>query len=503
MVHALAHLAPSDVLTRAAAYARDYRSGNHPISPSASSAALRERFCLPVTDDGLPGARVIDELIAAAEPGLVGNTSPNFYAWVMGASDPVGVAADWLTSAWGQNAAIYQSSPAAATAEEAVEAWLLELLDLPRDSSVGFVGGATMAAFVGLAAARGEVLRRGGYDIDAEGLQGAPKVHIFISDDAHVTNYAALRQLGFGETNFHKLPSDGAGLLCPDDLAVAMARVQGPKIIVAQAGHINSGGFEPLAEIAALARLHDAWMHVDGAFGLWVRASTTRKHLAMGAELADSWSVDGHKWLQLPYESGFAIVRNKIAHQRAMQKSAGYLNAAEEDGRNPSAFTPGLSRRAQGFAAWAVLRRLGRNGVATLVDRHCDAASRLARRISRVGGLEVLNRMDLNQIVVGCHSLSNESWKITALAERLNAGRCVFVRTALWKGRTVLRLSVISQDSEARHVETLAELIEGIWPEIETEVENMGALTLPVSSGMFQDGSTLSDTARFQASTTK
>ncbi len=501
MAQTLAHLTPSDVLTRAASYARGYRSSKHPISPSASAAALRERFCLPLTNDGFPGGRVIDELIAAAEPGLVGNTDPNFYAWVMGASDPVGVAADWLTSAWGQNAAIYQSSPAAATAEEAVEAWLLELLDLPRDSSVGFVSGATMAAFVSLAAARGEVLRRYGYDIDAEGLQGAPKVHVFLSDDAHVTNYAALRQLGFGEANFHRLPSDEAGLMRPKDLAASMIRAEGPKIIVAQAGHINSGGFEPLAEIAELARSHHAWMHVDGAFGLWARASVTRKDLATGAELADSWSVDGHKWLQLPYESGFAIVRNRKAHQRAMQKTAGYLNTDEEDGRNPSAYTPGLSRRAQGFAAWAVLRRLGRNGVAALVDRHCDAASRLARRISRVGGLEVLNRMELNQIVVGCHSLSNESWKITALAERLNAGRCVFVRTALWKGRIVLRLSVISQDTEARHVETLAELIEGIWPEI--EVENMGALTIPVSSGLFQDGSTLSDTARLQASTTK
>ncbi|MCV2871954.1 aminotransferase class V-fold PLP-dependent enzyme [Defluviimonas sp. WL0050] len=475
MAQTLAHLTPSDVLTRAASYARGYRSSKHPISPSASAAALRERFCLPLTNDGFPGGRVIDELIAAAEPGLVGNTDPNFYAWVMGASDPVGVAADWLTSAWGQNAAIYQSSPAAATAEEAVEAWLLELLDLPRDSSVGFVSGATMAAFVSLAAARGEVLRRYGYDIDAEGLQGAPKVHVFLSDDAHVTNYAALRQLGFGEANFHRLPSDEAGLMRPKDLAASMIRAEGPKIIVAQAGHINSGGFEPLAEIAELARSHHAWMHVDGAFGLWARASVTRKDLATGAELADSWSVDGHKWLQLPYESGFAIVRNRKAHQRAMQKTAGYLNTDEEDGRNPSAYTPGLSRRAQGFAAWAVLRRLGRNGVAGLVDRHCGAATVLAERLGRIGGLSVLNRVDLNQIIVGCHDRNNEHWKIAALADGLNAEQHFFVRTASWQGRTVLRLSIISQDVDFNHAEMLAEAIEELWPAIDAADERAAA----------------------------
>ena len=467
---------PADVLARAADYARAYRGGRRPISPTASAAELRGGFCLPLTEDGVAGPRVIDELIAAAEPGLVGNTDPNFYAWVMGGSNLVGVAADWLTATWGQNAAIYQSSPAAAIAEEAVEAWLLDLLDLPRDSSVGFVSGATMAAFVGLAAARGEVLRRAGYDVEVAGLQGAPKVHIFLSDDAHVTNYAALRQLGFGEANFHKLPSDGAGLMRPDDLARAMARVQGPKIVLAQAGHINSSGFEPLGEIAALARFHNAWMHVDGAFGLWARASADRKALTAGAELADSWSVDGHKWLQVPYDSGFAIVRHRDAHRRAMQKSAGYLNVAEEDGRNPSAFTPGLSRRAQAFAAWAVLRSHGRKGIAALVDRHCEAATELAARICRINGLSILNRVALNQIVIGCRDQKNEHQKMTALANRLNAGNRVFVRTAQWKERTVLRLSVISENTDFRHVETLAAMIGEIWPAIDTPCQTKPVL---------------------------
>ena len=273
MAHDGSNPAIEDYLDRAAHHARAYRAGRQPIGPTASVSSLRERFCLPLSDHGRSGAEVIDALIGAAEVGLVGNTDPNFFAWVMGGSNLVGVAADWLTSAWGQNAAIFQSSPAAAVAEEAVESWLLELLDLPRESSVGFVGGATTAAFVCLAAARAEVLRRAGYDLDRHGLQGAPLVAVFLSEDAHVTNFAALRNLGFGDENFHRMPSDGAGLMRLDDLAEALAHFDGPKIIIAQAGHINSGAFEPLQDIAGLARRHDAWLHIDGAFGLWARAS--------------------------------------------------------------------------------------------------------------------------------------------------------------------------------------------------------------------------------------
>ncbi len=456
-------LYPDNALILAAEYGQAYRGRPCPVSPSASTDALREKFCVELTDNGHPAAAVIQELIAAAEPGLVGNTDPNFYAWVMGGSDPVGVAADWLSAIWGQNAAIYQSSPAAAIAEEAVEAWLLELLDLPRESSVGFVSGATTAAFVGLAAARGEVLRRAGHDIDRDGLQGAPLVRIYLSDDAHVTNYVVLRQLGFGEANFHRLPCDAAGMMNTADLSEAMAGHDGPKIVLAQAGHINSGGFENLEEIASIARVHNAWVHVDGAFGLWARTLERTKHLAKGAELADSWSVDGHKWLQIPYDSGFAIVRNKEAHFRAMQKSAGYLNVAPNEGRNPSNWVPGLSRRAQGFAAWAVIRSLGRAGIAELIDRHCRSASLLSRRIEEIDGLSVLNKVNLNQLVVGCSSAASEDWKIEALAERLVTNYPVFLKTAKWNGRTVLRISVISRDTRHEHAEALAAAIECEW----------------------------------------
>ncbi|MBW6417647.1 aminotransferase class V-fold PLP-dependent enzyme [Celeribacter sp. PS-C1] len=455
--------ASDDLLVRTSRYCQAYRTRQRPIDPTVTPSQLRESFCLPLSEHGEPAATVIEDLIAAAEPGLVGSTDPNFFAWVIGGSDPVGVAADWLTSTWGQNAAIYQSSPAAAVAEEAVASWLLDLLDLPRASSVGLVNGATMATFVGLAAARDEVLRRHGHDYATNGLQGAPLVRIYLSDDAHVANYAALRQLGFGEVNIHKLPSNAAGLMRAGDLARAMEEHVGPKIVIAQAGHINSGGFEPLAEIANIARTHDAWMHVDGAFGLWARASTAHQHLTDGAELGDSWSVDGHKWLQIPYASGFAIVRHPDAHRRAMSMNAGYLNSGENDGRSPSAYVPELSRRAKGFAAWAVLRHLGRQGIEDLVERHCAAAKNLASRIEQIDGLSVLNEVTLNQIIVGCEDQNLEDRLIPALSTQLNERQRSFVRTARWKGRTILRLSIISKDTETRHTSSLANEIATAW----------------------------------------
>ncbi len=447
-------------LAKAARYGQTFRDRPHPLHPTETAAQLRERFCTPLPKQGLPEGEVLDALIDAAEPGLVGNTDPNFFAWVMGGSDPLGVAADWLTSVWGQNAGIYQTSPAAAIAEEAVEAWLLELLDLPRESSVGLVTGATMAAFTALAAARTEVLARAGHDFEADGLQGAPLVRVFMSDEAHVTNKTALRHLGFGASSIVHLPSDEAGLMDPYYLAKAMERHSGPKIVVAQAGQINSGGFEGFAEICRIAQGHNAWVHVDGAFGLWARAASETRAQTHGVEMADSWSVDGHKWLQIPYDSGFAIVRHADAHRRAMSITANYLNEDPEDGRSPTSYAPGLSRRARGFAAWAILQGLGRDGVAEIVSRHCAIARHLGARINGIEGLEVLNKIGLNQVLVGA---SEEPERIIALADHLNAHAGVFVKTAAWKGRPVLRLSVISRETEIAHADHLADAIAASW----------------------------------------
>ncbi len=451
-----------DPLTEVGAYARRYRQGTRPLHPTASVEDLRKAFAVPLPEAGTPGDQVIRDLIAAAEPGLVGNTEAGFFAWVMGSSDPVGVAADWLTSIWGQNAAIYQTSPAAAVAEEAAAGWLLDLLDLPRDASVGFVTGATMATFVALAAARSAVLRRAGHDFERLGLQGAPFVTIFASDDIHISDLTALRHLGFGDANLRRLPSDASGLVTPNTLAAAMEATEGPKIILAQAGHINSGGFEDISAFSEIARRHDAWLHVDGAFGLWARVLPEKAHLTKGLNLADSWAVDGHKWLQIPYDSGFAIIRDADAHRRAMETDAAYLNASPDDGRNPSAFVPGLSRRARGFAAWAMMKSLGRDGVRDLVRGHCDMAVRLAGRIDQVAGLRVLNAVDLNQIVIGATGHAPDV-AIRELADWLNeTGEC-FVRTTVWKGKTVLRLSVIANDTTLEDTDRVADAIAQIY----------------------------------------
>ena len=456
-------------LAHAAEYGRTFRQKVRPLHPTASADELRRAFAVPLPDERRDGTDVIKQLIEAAEPGLVGNTDPKFFAWVMGSSDPVGVAADWLTSIWGQNAAIFQTAPAAAIAEEAVAGWLLDLLDLPRESSVGLVTGATMAAFVGLAAARSEVLARAGCDFEETGLQGAPLIRIYASDDAHETNFAALRHLGFGDTNIIRIPSDHQGLMHVEKLAQAMVATDGPKIIIAQAGHINSGAFEDFDAISRAARQHDAWVHVDGAFGLWARVLPEKQFLTKGLELADSWSVDGHKWLQIPYDSGFAIVRHARAHKRAMDISAGYLNQSPGDGRNPTEFNPELSRRARGFAAWAVFQSLGRSGVREIIARHCEAAAHLASRLQGIDGLSLLNSVDLNQIVLGVddHGDTGQSnQQMLELAEILNQDHNVFVRSATWKDRTVLRFSVISQDSDCAHIAKLANAIRAAWQQI-------------------------------------
>ena len=449
--------ATDPALMAAYRYAAGYRQQQRPLDATASAEALRENLCTPTPEKGLDGRAVIRELIAAAEPGLVANTNPNFFAWVMGGSDTTGVAADWLTSIWGQNAGIFQTSPAAAIAEEAVSAWLLDLLDLPRESSVGLVTGATMACFVGLAAARGEVLARAGVDIERDGLQGAPLIHVFICEDAHTTNFAALRYLGFGEANFVRIPANAQGIMRRGALRKAMEEHEGPKIVIATAGHINSGGFDDFKAIVSLCQAHNAWLHVDGAFGLWARVLPEKAHLTACLDGADSWSVDGHKWLQIPYDSGFAIVKNAEAHRRAMDISAHYLNRSPEDGRNPTEFNPELSRRARGFAAWAVIRSLGREGIVETVRRHCACATELRNRLAALPSVQICNRVDLNQIVLrvdNCDKATN------ALADRLNADFATFVRTANWHGKTVLRISAIEKDTDIPTISSLADRIE-------------------------------------------
>lgn len=470
MKHVCSNETMAAVLNHAASHARRYRTGGQPLHPSADARELRRLFDRGLPDRGRDAIQVIDDLVRAAEPGLVGNTQPGFLAWVMGGSHPAGVAADWLTSAWGQNAAIYQCSPASAIAEEVVAGWLLDLLDLPRESSVGFTTGATMAAFICLAAARGEVLCRAGVDLDDTGLQGAPEVGIFIGDDMHASNFAVLRYLGFGERNFTRIPTNEEGVLDCAALEAALDRASGPGIVLCQAGQINSGAFDAFERIADLASRHGSWLHIDGAFGLWARAVPEIREHCRGAERADSWAVDGHKWLQVPYDSGFAIVRDAEAHRRAMDITASYISGNPEDGRNPTHFGPELSRRARGFAVWVMLQTLGRQGIAEMVRSHHLCARAIADRLASTSGIRVENPVGLNQVVLSFEGdntgASTSGHYADRLAEALNRTGRFFFRTADWRGRRILRISVIGYATDMASAISAAEAIEAEWLKI-------------------------------------
>jgi glutamate/tyrosine decarboxylase-like PLP-dependent enzyme len=445
--------APTDDLDvlfdRTAAHAVAFRRSlaERPQHPEASYAEMRQVFMGPLPERGLAGTAVIEELVAKAGPGLSAMAGPRFFGWVIGASHPVGVAADWLTSAWGQNTGAHTPTPAAAAAEEAAAHWLLELLDLPREASVGFVTGATVANFVGLAAARGEMLRRVGWNVEADGLFGAPSLQVVIGDDAHTSVFSALQFLGLGHDRVIRVATDDAGRMKAAAFAAAVKSNDGPMVAIAQAGQINSGAFDSLGEIADIARARGAWLHVDGAFGLWARACPDRAHLAAGIEKADSWATDGHKWLQTPYDCGYAIVRDAAAHRRAMTISASYLPTAAEGERYPSHYTPELSRRARGFATWAVIRALGREGIAEMVARHCRVARRMAARLAGEPGVAVVNEVELNQVAVrfGADQNDEQGDRLTEkVIERVQADGTCFAGGARWKGRWIMRLSVSS-----------------------------------------------------------
>lgn len=447
-----------------------------PAIPPATTEDLRALFDSGLPENGRNSVEVIESLAAAAERGLVGNTHSNFFAWVQGSSHPAGVAADLLTSAWGQNAAIYQTGPAAAIAEEVVAKWLLDLLRLPGESSVAFATGATMASFICLAAARSEVLKRAGYDLEEEGLIGAPQIQVFLGEEAHATIYSDLRYLGFGRKNLVGIKSDGEGRMVASDLEAKMARYEGPKIVIAQAGHINSGSFDPIGEITRIASGHQAWVHVDGAFGLWARAVPELSHHCEGMEEADSWTVDGHKWLQVPYDSGFGIIKDERAHRRAMDITASYLIENPDDGRNPSHYGPELSRRARGFAVWAVLQALGRNGVTEMIWRHCRCARHLEQRLSGVPGIHVLNEVVLNQLAIafgedGAQDEGEEEndLKTAQVIEKIRAENTSFVHGASWKGQAILRISIISQLTDTPDMDILADSILHAWRAVDGE----------------------------------
>ena len=435
-------MTPSDLLAMQAAaeqaitYRRDVAVAAR--TPVADYRSVHAAFAAPLPEEAGDPEAIIGDLVRLATPGIRAQTGPRFFGWVIGHSHPVGVAADWLASAWGQNAANVTAAPAAAAVEAVAADWLLDLLDLPRGASVGVVTGATVANFVCLAAARGEVLRRVGWDVEANGLFGAPPVTVLIGADAHATVYSGLKYLGLGARRVREVACDELGRIFPDAFAAAS---DGPIIAILQAGQINTGASDPFDSLIPMAHAKGAWVHVDGAFGLWAQAAPERRLQTYGVESADSWATDGHKWLQTPYDCGFAIVRDATAHARAMAISASYLPAAEGSDRDPSTYVPELSRRARGFGIWATIKALGRAGVAEMVERNCRVAAAMAAALGAADGVELVAPVPLNQFMV---RFGNDDALTLETVAQIQRDGVAFFGAAQWRGQWVMRASVCS-----------------------------------------------------------
>lgn len=412
----------------------------------------------PLQREPMDPLTVITELVALADAGLVATPGPRYFGFVTGGSLPAAVAADWLTTAWDQNAGLNILSPASAAIEHVAATWLLDVLGLPATSSVGFVTGATMANTVALAAARHEVLRRAGWDVEARGLQGAPRVHVIAGAEAHASIRSATRMLGLGASTILYADADDQGRMTPASLVEVLAGVEGPTIVCAQSGNVNTGAFDPLSEIVRLSHARGAWVHVDGAFGLWAAASSALRDRVEGAAGADSWTVDGHKWLNVPYDSGFVIVAHPAAHRAAMGQTAAYLLRAEGDARDGLDWVPEASRRARGNAVYAALRSLGRRGLEELLDRSCTCAARLADRLRTDNGVEILNDVVLNQVLVRFRSTggTNITREVTAAVQQ--DGVCWTGGTE-WRGESAMRISVSGWKTTAVEADRSAESI--------------------------------------------
>ncbi len=447
---------------RAIAYRRTVATADR--TPTLGYDAIHSALDRPLPHGGDDSEAIIAELATLAEPGLRASTAPRFFGWVIGGSDLTGVAADWLASAWGQNAANMGASPAAAAVEAVVEGWLLDLLDLPRDSSVGFVSGATIANLVGLAAARSELLRRVGWDVEADGLTGAPPLPVLIGSDAHATVFSAIKLLGLGARQVTIVAADAMGRMLPEALAQAIAVAPAAPLVIGQAGQICTGASDPFAAIAPMVRDAGGWLHVDGAFGLWAQASPRYRDQTAGIELADSWATDGHKWLQLPYDSGFAIVRDRAAHRRALAVAASYLPPVADSQRNPSDFVPELSRRARGFAAWAVIRRLGRDGIAEMVDRCGAIAQRIADRLADAPGIAIVAPVVLNQLML---RFGDDDAATNATVAALQEEAIAFAGPSLWRGDWVMRISVSSAATTLSDADITADAIRSAWDRVQ------------------------------------
>lgn len=417
------------------------------VGPLPEAKAATAGFDEALSEEGRDDAETLAMLDELGTPASVAMAGPRFFGFVIGGSMPVTVAANWLATAWDQNSVMNEVTPAVAALEDVSRRWLCELLGLPQDSAASFVTGATIANFTALAAARHRVLANVGWDVDRDGLIGAPDVTVVVGEEAHPTLSKSLGLLGLGRDRAVRVPVDGQGRMIADSIP----EVDGPTIVCTQVGNINTGAFDPVAEICSAVRPAGAWVHVDGAFGLWAAAVPDMRHRVAGFEEADSWATDAHKWLNVPYDSGVAITRDVAALKSAMAITADYL-PTDTERRNPSDFTPELSRRARGADIWAALRSLGRSGVEDLIVRCCAHARRFARGLADAG-FEVLNDVVLNQVLV---TFGDDETTGRVIEEIQRDGSC-WCGGTIWQGRRAMRISVCNWSTTTADVETSLE----------------------------------------------
>ena len=410
---------------------------HRPVFPQTTPEELRRLLAGPLPEGPTDPAAVVEQLAVGADPGIVAMPSGRYFGFVIGGSVPAALAADWLTSAWDQNAGLYAGGPSASIVEDTAGAWLKELLGIPSHASFGFVTGCQMAHVTALAAARFHVLQEAGWNVNRDGLSGSPRVRVLAGAKRHITIDRALRLLGLGTPEL--IAADSQGRMHVEALQDALAAANGPTIVCAQAGEVNTGAFDSFPKISDAAEAAGAWLHVDGAFGLWAATVPSRAHLLAGAERADSWATDGHKWLNVPYDSGIAFCAHPEAHRAAMTVHAEYLVQDDEGAvRDPVDWTPEFSRRARGFTAYAAVRSLGRSGIAALVERCCAGAERFAREIQALPGVEVLNDVVLNQVLFRFEDDARTDEVLRTVQE----SGAVWMSGTVWDGRRAIRLSV-------------------------------------------------------------
>jgi glutamate/tyrosine decarboxylase-like PLP-dependent enzyme len=438
-----------DVLHEVLAHAERFLDElpERPVGTTATVDELRTALDGALPEEGTDDRRVIADLMKSTEGGLVATGGPRFFGFVIGGSTRASLAADWLTTLWDQNAGLVAAGPAAAVVEEIAGDWLKQLLGLPRDASFAMVTGCQMANFTGMVVARHHVLARHGWDVEADGLQGAPTITVVAGDERHATMDRALRFAGLGPARV-LIPADDQGRMRADALREAVAGIDGPLIVCAQAGNVNTGGFDPLDEICDITHERGGWVHADGAFGLWAAVSPKLRHLVKGHDKVDSWATDAHKWLNVPYDSGLFFCSHPATHRASMGISAAYL--LKSDTREEMEYTPESSRRARSFPIYAAIRALGRAGIVEMVERCCDLARRFADQLSAEPGIEVLNDVVLNQVLVRFEDDDETTRRVIENVQR--DGTC-WLGGSVWQGRAVMRISVSNWSTTSEDVD--------------------------------------------------